>query len=118
MNERDGPSRLKDIDDRLRRLRSQESAKQRGRGATDPRGGIGFAVRIGVEIVAAIGVGTGIGLLLDRWLGTAPWLMVLFFMLGAAAGMLNVYRVMQGMDQSVGLGRATKEKDKGPDQEA
>jgi ATP synthase protein I len=52
--------------------------------------------------VAALIVGTGIGLLLDRWLGTAPWLMVVFFILGSAAGFLNVLRVTKGMGSTVG----------------
>ena len=96
---------LDKLDDRLRRLREQEETKRRGkfgdRGA-DPRGGLSLAMRVGVELVAALVVGVGIGLLLDRWLGTGPWLLVVFFLLGSAAGMLNVYRVMSGMSQSVG----------------
>lgn len=53
---------------------------------------MGLAFRIGIEMVAAVAVGAGMGWLLDRWLGTKPWLMVVFFFLGAAAGLLNVYR--------------------------
>ena len=64
--------------------------------------GIGFGLRIGVELVAALIVGGGIGFMLDRWLGTGPWLQVVFFLLGAAAGLVNVYRVMAGLGQSVG----------------
>ena len=52
-----------------------------------------------------IGVGVGIGLLLDRWLDTGPWFLLLFFVLGAAAGMLNVYRVMAGYGYSAGYQR-------------
>jgi ATP synthase protein I len=35
----------------------------------------------------------GLGFALDRWLGTWPWLFLVFFVLGAAAGVLNVYRL-------------------------
>lgn len=49
-------------------------------------------LRIGIEMVSAVAVGVGIGWLLDRWLGTKPWLMVLFFFMGAAAGILGAYR--------------------------
>jgi ATP synthase protein I len=59
--------------------------------------GFGAAFRIGVELVAALIVGVGAGLLLDRWLGTAPWFLIVFFFLGAAAGVLNVYRAAAGM---------------------
>ena len=68
--------------------------------------GIGF--RIGVDVAAALAVGLGIGFLLDAWLGTKPWLMVLFFFLGAGAGVMSVYRAVQGMGYQVGFhhGRA------------
>jgi len=53
----------------------------------------GFGLRAGVEVVSALIVGVGLGLILDRWLGTWPWLFLLMFCLGAAAGVLNVYRL-------------------------
>lgn len=101
MSEREEPGSLEDLDARLRKLKAQE---RRPDAATDnaSRSGFGLAMRIGVEIVAALIVGAGIGLLLDRWLGTGPWLLVLFFVLGAAAGVLNVYRVMTDMGGAVG----------------
>jgi ATP synthase protein I len=56
-------------------------------------------LRIAVELAAAVAVGTGIGIVLDRWLGTAPWLLIVFFLVGSAAGFLNVYRVGQEIDR-------------------
>lgn len=53
---------------------------------------LGAAVRITIELVAGILVGAGLGWLLDQWLGTLPWMTILFFMLGTAAGILNVIR--------------------------
>jgi len=53
--------------------------------------GVGF--RAGVEIVAALVVGVALGWSLDRWLGTFPWLFLVFFVLGSAAGIMNVYRL-------------------------
>lgn len=53
---------------------------------------MGLVLRIGIEMVSAVAVGTGIGWLLDEWLGTRPWLMIPLFLLGSAAGILNVYR--------------------------
>ena len=57
---------------------------------------LGMGMRIGTELVAAMIVSVGLGWLLDRWLGTRPWLMVAFFFLGAGAGILNVYRTVAG----------------------
>lgn len=57
-------------------------------------------MRLGSEFVAAILVGLGIGYLLDLWLGTLPWLMLLFLLVGFAAGVLNVVRSAAEMNQS------------------
>jgi ATP synthase protein I len=37
-------------------------------------------------------VGAGLGWLIDRWLGISPWGLMLFLLLGFAAGVLNVMR--------------------------
>ena len=50
---------------------------------------------IGFAFVLAIVIGFGGGYLLDQWLGTKPWLSFLGFFLGLAAGILNVYRILQ-----------------------
>jgi ATP synthase protein I len=34
-----------------------------------------------------------LGLALDRWLGTWPWLFLFFFVAGSVAGVLNVFRL-------------------------
>jgi ATP synthase protein I len=56
---------------------------------------IGELSTIGMSFVLALVLGFGGGYLLDRWLGTSPWLSFLGFFCGMAAGILNVYRVMQ-----------------------
>jgi ATP synthase protein I len=58
---------------------------------------LGYALRLGVELVAGVAVGGFIGWALDRWLGSAPFLMVVFLVLGAAAGMTNVFRAAKAM---------------------
>ncbi len=60
---------------------------------------MGNAFKLGTEFVAAVGVGTIIGFILDNWFGTKPWLIIIFFFLGAAAGMLNVFRTAQRMQK-------------------
>jgi len=60
---------------------------------------MGNAFKLGTELVAAVGVGTIIGFILDSWFGTKPWLIVIFFFLGAAAGMLNVIRAANRMQE-------------------
>ena len=60
---------------------------------------MGNAFKLGTELVAAVGVGTIIGFILDSWFGTKPWLIIVFFFLGAAAGMLNVIRTAKRMQK-------------------
>ncbi len=100
MPEPDPRASLEDLDARLRKARGETSEDGESNGSGTP--GIGMAFRVGTELVAGLAVGTGIGWLLDQWLGTRPWLMVVFFFIGAAAGMLNVYRTAVGFGLAAG----------------
>ena len=60
---------------------------------------MGSAFKLGTELVAAVAVGTIIGFILDNWFDTKPWLIIIFFFLGAAAGMLNVVRTANRMQK-------------------
>ena len=60
---------------------------------------MGNAFKLGTELVAAVAVGTIIGFILDSWFDTKPWLIIIFFFLGAVAGMLNVIRVANKMQK-------------------
>ena len=60
---------------------------------------IGSAFKLGTELVAAVAVGTIIGFILDSWFDTKPWLIIIFFFLGAAAGILNVIRTANRMQK-------------------
>ena len=62
------------------------------------KSGLSFGFRIGIEIVAAIVVGTVIGIFVDKYLGTKPFGLIIFFILGSLAGFLNVYRVMRRIE--------------------
>jgi F0F1-type ATP synthase assembly protein I len=53
---------------------------------------IGALSTVGISFVLAIVMGFACGYYLDRWLGTGPWLLLLFTIFGLAAGIINVYR--------------------------
>jgi F0F1-type ATP synthase assembly protein I len=53
---------------------------------------IGALSTVGIAFVLAILIGVLCGNYLDKWLGTSPWLFLLFLVFGIAAGILNVYR--------------------------
>ena len=98
---------LDDLDVRLRKAQAERKPPT-GDGITGPGGsmsGFGMAMRIGVELIAALIVGVGIGLLLDCWLETAPLFLVVFFFLGAGAGIINVYRAASGLGLAAGYAR-------------
>lgn len=54
----------------------------------------------GIELVTTTLVGMGIGYLLDRWLGTKPWLMVVGLVLGAVSGLWQVYKAILSEEQA------------------
>ena len=60
---------------------------------------LGGAFKLGIELVSAVAVGTIIGFILDSWFDTKPWLIIIFFFLGAAAGILNVIRAANKMQK-------------------
>jgi len=82
-------SDLADFDARLRRT---QQARQQPDVNAGRSSAMGIAFRLSTELVAGVFVGGAIGLGLDRWLGTDPWFMLVFFFLGVAAGILNVFR--------------------------
>ncbi len=47
---------------------------------------------LGITFAVSIAIGAAIGIALDRWLGTSPWLTILFFVFGVAAGFANLLK--------------------------
>ena len=100
--ERSLEERGSDLSKRLRDARSKEQGGNR----KEPKlksetSGLGQALRIGVDMVSAVVVGVGIGWWLDKVLGTKPWLMIIFILLGGAAGILNAYRTAMRMTEDL-----------------
>lgn len=91
---------LDDLDDLGKRIRAARAAENSAGSKNGPNGGpdnnpnegVGQAIRIGTDLLSGLIVGAGIGWFIDGWLETRPWFMILFFFLGAGAGILNVYR--------------------------
>jgi ATP synthase protein I len=86
-------ARLDKVNAERREARAEESAIG-GRG-------MAYGMRMAAELVAAVIVGGASGMALDKWLGTWPWLFLLFFLLGFAAGVLNVVRAYEKVQKEI-----------------
>ena len=62
---------------------------------------LGMALKLSTEMVAAVLVGTIIGFILDSWFDSKPWLIIIFFFVGVAAGITNVIRTAKLMQKNV-----------------
>ena len=60
---------------------------------------MGSAFKLSTDLVAHVAVGTIIGFILDNWFDTKPWLIIIFFFLGSAAGILNVIKTAKKMQE-------------------
>ena len=89
-------------DDKIAKLKKKiENIEQNKQNVSQSKkqSGAGFGFKISTELVATLVVGVGIGLLVDNYLGTKPFGLIIFFILGAFAGFLNVYRVMRHIEK-------------------
>ncbi len=80
------------------RLAAAQRANAPPSGAGARGSAMGTAFRLSTDLVSAVVVGGVIGWGLDWLLGTGPWLLLVFFFLGIAAGILNVIRTAQAMN--------------------
>lgn len=89
-------ARLRHLGDRLGQQGPRPSeiadAAQSDESAAKRASGMALGFRLSSELVAGVLVGGGIGWILDRWLGISPWGLIVFLLLGFAAGVLNVMR--------------------------
>jgi ATP synthase protein I len=86
-------ARLRELGERLGQHHpGRPSDSEPGQRQTADPSAMARGFRLSTEFVAGILVGAGIGWLLDRWLGTSPLGMIVFLLLGFAAGVLNVVR--------------------------
>ena len=87
--------KLKDLKERIDTAKSLNTPPPKKK----KEGGAGFGFKISTEIIAALVVGVGIGLIVDNYFNTKPIGLIIFFIFGALAGFLNVYRVMRRIEK-------------------
>ncbi|HLC40666.1 MAG TPA: AtpZ/AtpI family protein [Methylomirabilota bacterium] len=59
---------------------------------------VGVVSTLGITLVASTLVGFVIGYYLDRWLGTSPWLIIVFLLLGIVSGFVQIFRSLPRLD--------------------
>tara|TARA_B100001123_G_C15215341_1_gene988992 strand:- start:835 stop:1128 length:294 start_codon:yes stop_codon:yes gene_type:complete len=91
-------SKIDNLKKRINNLDKNENIKN---SRLKNKKGVSFGFRIGVELVSAIAVGTIIGIFVDKYLGSKPFGLIIFFILGSMAGFLNIYRVMRRIEENV-----------------
>lgn len=84
--------RLTSLDARLKAATEAEKVRN-GTALRKPQKGYGQGSRVLAELIAGPAGGVLVGWLLDRWLGTSPWLLLVLLILGFAAAMWNIYRI-------------------------
>jgi ATP synthase protein I len=97
MSESGPPDPLRRLGEQIGKARSQAGESKPTRGDVTSGGALGFGLRVSIEMVSALIVGVGLGWLADHFLGTRPWGIIAGFLLGSAAGFVNVFRAVQGM---------------------
>ena len=84
-------ARLQRLGDRLAQRQANREVEAGSGPRSDPSA-LARGFRLSTELVAGVLVGAFIGWALDKWLGISPWGMIVFLLLGFAAGVVNVMR--------------------------
>lgn len=98
--EGDLSDRLQRLDAALKARAGRQSRSESGANAASSAKGMAQALRLASEFAAGVIVGGGLGWIVDRGLGVSPWGLIVFLLLGFAAGVVNVLRSAALMAQS------------------
>jgi ATP synthase protein I len=85
-------ARLQRLGQGLARHRADETSSDAPDNRAATASGYARGFRLSSELVGGVALGAGLGWLVDRGLGIAPWGLIVFVLLGFAAGVLNVMR--------------------------
>ena len=89
---------LKEISTRLKIAKKKvKKVKEENDGSN--AASLGKALKISTELVAAVFVGAIMGFILDSWFDTKPLLIIVFFIIGVIAGILNVIKAAKKMQE-------------------
>jgi ATP synthase protein I len=103
-------ARLQRLGEGLARQRADETLNDAPDNRAATASGYARGFRLSSELVGGVALGAGLGWLVDRGLGIAPWGLIVFLLLGFVAGVLNVMRsagvvASRGIDNGSGRER-------------
>jgi ATP synthase protein I len=104
-------ARLQRLNERLARDQAGRSSESPGEDRAATASGYARGFRLSSELVAGVLVGAGLGWLIDRLLGVSPWGLIVFLLLGFAAGVLNVMRSARVVPRNAFDDGAARDKD-------
>ena len=87
-----------DLKTRLKIAKSKYKNKNQS-DKNNEKSSFGKAFQLSTELVSAVLVATIIGFILDNWFDTKPWLIIIFFFIGVATGIINVIRSAKKMQR-------------------
>lgn len=108
MSDEPDPERLKALEARLRAMKGEEAENAPREGTDLNQANLGWQMI--VELVVGIAIGFGMGYGLDRFFGTMPIMLVLFTLLGFAAGIKVMLGTAAQMQQQAAAKAGAKEK--------
>lgn len=107
--------KLKDLDARIRAAQRSRKPDSDGEGGRSSYAGLEFAWRMIIDLVAGVGVGCGIGYGLDSLFGSLPVFLILFALLGFAAGVRVMVRSANEYQAKMNASETVQDKGKGPE---
>ena len=111
MSEGDPSERLAALEERIEAAKAEPETK---RHTDEHYSQAQLAWRMVIELVVGLGIGLGLGYGLDRMMGTGPWLMIVFTILGFAAGIRTMMRSAHEVQAQMIAAQAARE-DEGQD---
>jgi ATP synthase protein I len=112
------PDPLAQLGEKIEQLRRERVHPQASGTNASPQNPLGLAFRIAIELVASLAVGIAIGWAIDWGIGRVFGVReyagrIVFFFIGAAAGMLNVFRAAKDLGRSPPPQQSRARQDKG-----
>jgi len=89
---------LRSLETRLEAARRRHGGGQRKPRRPVDSSGVAAGFRVAIDLISGLALGVGIGLVLDWWLGTSPWMLILFFFVGSGAALMNVIRTAKSLE--------------------